>query len=253
MISRNVDVGQTVAASMQAPTLFVLAADLTKMQVVANLDESDVGRIRPGQIVTFRVDAYPNETFRGTVSQVRLQPIVQQNVVTYATVIDVPNNELKLKPGMTANVNVEIARRTQRPARAERGAAIPADERDVRGARPDAAGPGAAACRRRQAAAAGQRHGGSGRAAAADRLSRQPAHQRAAPAADADRTADSDAHQEPRRRRPTRRAAAAAKAARATPRPRRHGGGTRRIQRRRWSRRRRRGGGDRIRGADCRT
>jgi HlyD family secretion protein len=110
VISRNVDVGQTVAASMQAPTLYVLAADLTKMQVVANLDESDVGRIRPGQVVTFRVDAYPNEMFRGTVSQVRLNPIVQQNVVTYATVIDVPNNELKLKPGMTANVNVEIAR-----------------------------------------------------------------------------------------------------------------------------------------------
>jgi hypothetical protein len=97
---------------MQAPTLFVLAADLTKMQVVANLDESDVGRIRPGQRVTFRVDAYPTEDFVGTVSQVRLQPIVQQNVVTYATVIDVPNPELKLKPGMTANVNVEIARRT---------------------------------------------------------------------------------------------------------------------------------------------
>jgi HlyD family secretion protein len=110
VISRNVDTGQTVAASMQAPTLFVLAADLTKMQVVANLDESDVGRIRPGQVVTFRVDAYPNETFRGAVSQVRLNPIVQQNVVTYATVIDVPNNDLKLKPGMTANVNVEIAR-----------------------------------------------------------------------------------------------------------------------------------------------
>jgi HlyD family secretion protein len=112
VISRNVDVGQTVAASMQAPTLFVLAADLTKMQVVANLDESDVGRIRPGQHVTFRVDAYPTEDFTGSVAQVRLQPIVQQNVVTYATVIDVPNPELKLKPGMTANVNVEIARRT---------------------------------------------------------------------------------------------------------------------------------------------
>jgi HlyD family secretion protein len=110
VISRSVDVGQTVAASMQAPTLYILAADLTKMQVVANLDESDVGRIRPGQRVTFRVDAYPNEQFVGSVSQVRLEPKVQQNVVTYATVIDVPNNELKLKPGMTANVNVEIAR-----------------------------------------------------------------------------------------------------------------------------------------------
>jgi HlyD family secretion protein len=111
VISRNVDVGQTVAASMSAPTLFVLAADLTKMQVVANLDESDVGRIRPGQRVTFRVDAYPAEDFGGTVSQVRLQPIVQQNVVTYATVIDVPNPQLKLKPGMTANVTVEVSRR----------------------------------------------------------------------------------------------------------------------------------------------
>jgi HlyD family secretion protein len=110
VISRNVDVGQTVAASMQAPTLFVLAADLTKMQVIANLDESDVGRIRPGQVVTFRVDAYPTDTFTGSVSQVRLEPKVAQNVVTYATVIDVPNDQLKLKPGMTANVNVEIAR-----------------------------------------------------------------------------------------------------------------------------------------------
>src|SRR4051812_26446645 len=112
VISRNVDVGQTVASSLQAPTLFVLAADLTKMQVVANLDESDVGRIRPGQHVSFRVDAYPADMFDGTVSQVRLQPIVQQNVVTYATVIDVPNPALKLKPGMTANVNVEINKRT---------------------------------------------------------------------------------------------------------------------------------------------
>jgi len=108
VISRNVDVGQTVAASMSAPTLFILAADLTKMQVVASLDESDVGRIRPGQNVTFRVDAYPADVFTGSVAQVRLQPTTVQNVVTYSTVIDVPNPELKLKPGMTANVNVEI-------------------------------------------------------------------------------------------------------------------------------------------------
>jgi HlyD family secretion protein len=109
---RNVDVGQTVAASMQAPTLFIIAADLTKMQVNANIDESDVGRIRPSQHVTFRVDAYPTETFEGTVAQVRLQPVVVQNVTTYGTVIDVPNPQLKLKPGMTANVKVEIAKRT---------------------------------------------------------------------------------------------------------------------------------------------
>ena len=111
VISRNVDVGQTVAASMSAPTLFVLAADLTKMQVLASLDESDVGRIRPGQAVRFRVDAFPTEEFIGSVTQVRLQPTTVQNVVTYQTVIDVPNPALKLKPGMTANVNIEIARR----------------------------------------------------------------------------------------------------------------------------------------------
>ena len=111
VISRNVDVGQTVAASMSAPTLFVLAADLTKMQVLASLDESDVGRIRPGQVVRFRVDAFPTEEFIGNVTQVRLQPTTVQNVVTYQTVIDVPNPGLKLKPGMTANVNIEIARR----------------------------------------------------------------------------------------------------------------------------------------------
>ena len=111
VISRNVDAGQTVAASMNAPTLFVLAADLTRMQVVANVDESDVGRMRPGQSVSFQVDAYPNERFTGTVSQVRLQPTVVQNVVTYSTVITVPNLALKLKPGMTANVNIEIVRR----------------------------------------------------------------------------------------------------------------------------------------------
>ena len=112
VISRNVDVGQTVAASMSAPTLFLLAADLTKMQVLASLDESDVGRIRPKQTVRFRVDAFPNEEFVGTVTQVRLQPTTVQNVVTYQTVIDVPNPDLKLKPGMTANVNIEIARRS---------------------------------------------------------------------------------------------------------------------------------------------
>ncbi|HXH06020.1 MAG TPA: efflux RND transporter periplasmic adaptor subunit, partial [Vicinamibacterales bacterium] len=111
VIARNVDVGQTVAASLQAPTLYVIAADLTKMKVNASIDEADVGRIRPGQRVRFRVDAYPTEEFTGTVLQVRLNPTVVQNVVTYAAVIDVPNPELKLKPGMTANVTIEIARR----------------------------------------------------------------------------------------------------------------------------------------------
>ena len=110
VISRNVDVGQTVAASMQAPTLFVIARDLTRMQARASISEADIGRIQPGQPVAFRVDAYPDETFVGTVTQIRLQPVIEQNVVSYTTVIDVPNPDLKLKPGMTANVTVEIAR-----------------------------------------------------------------------------------------------------------------------------------------------
>src|SRR5262245_8556568 len=110
VISRNVDVGQTVAASMSAPTLFVIAKDLTQMQVEASVDEADIGRIHQGQPVTFVVDAYPRDVFKGRVSQVRLQPVVVQNVVSYVTVIDVPNPEKKLKPGMTATVTIEIAR-----------------------------------------------------------------------------------------------------------------------------------------------
>jgi HlyD family secretion protein len=110
VISRNVDVGQTVAASTSAPTLFVIAQDLTQMRVNASVDESDIGQIHEGQDVTFRVDAYPNDVFHGVVSQVRLQPVTESNVVSYVTVIDVPNPELKLKPGMTANVTIEIAR-----------------------------------------------------------------------------------------------------------------------------------------------
>jgi HlyD family secretion protein len=110
VIARNVDVGQTVASSLQAPTLFVIARDLTEMRVNASIDESDIGEISSKQPVKFRVDAYPNETFTGTVSQVRLQPVVQQNVVSYVTVIDVPNRDLKLKPGMTAAVTIETAR-----------------------------------------------------------------------------------------------------------------------------------------------
>ena len=109
---RSVDVGQTVAASMNAPTIFIIAADLTAMQVLAKIDESDIGRIRPNQPVTFRVDAFPNENFTGHVSQLRLNPVVSQNVVTYDTVISVPNNALRLRPGMTANVTIEIARRS---------------------------------------------------------------------------------------------------------------------------------------------
>ena len=111
VISRLVDVGQTVAASLQAPELFVIAADLTKMRVIANIDEADVGRIRPNQRVTFSVDAFPSEEFEGSVSQIRLEPVVTQNVVTYATVVDAPNPNLRLKPGMTATISLETARR----------------------------------------------------------------------------------------------------------------------------------------------
>src|SRR4029453_4022345 len=109
VISRNVDVGQTVAASMSAPTLYVIAQDLTQMQVSASIDESDIGRIQTGQLVSFRVDAYPQQTFRGTVKQVRLDAKTDQNVVSYTTMIDVPTEDLRLKPGMTANVTVKIA------------------------------------------------------------------------------------------------------------------------------------------------
>jgi HlyD family secretion protein len=106
-----VDVGQTVAASLQAPTLFTIAKDLTKMQVDTNVSEADVGRITVGQDATFTVDAYPGRIFRGKVSEIRNAPIIVQNVVTYDVVIQVDNQDLKLKPGMTANVSVMIAHR----------------------------------------------------------------------------------------------------------------------------------------------
>jgi HlyD family secretion protein len=112
VVSRSVDVGQTVAASLQSPTLFEIAADLTKMQVKASVDESDMGRVRAGESVSFTVDAYPDETFTGTVSQVRLQPTVVQNVTTYSSIINVANPDRKLKPGMTASIQILIARRT---------------------------------------------------------------------------------------------------------------------------------------------
>ena len=106
------------------------------MQVNASIDESDVGRMRPGQVVTFRVDAYPNETFHGSVKQVRLNPVTVQNVVTYSTVIDVPNPELKLKPGMTANVTIEIARRENVLRVPNARAPVPADQGHLRRAEP---------------------------------------------------------------------------------------------------------------------
>ena len=111
VIQRSVDVGQTVAASLQSPTVFAIAADLTEMQVNASIDESDIGRVAKDQPVTFTVDAYPGESFSGRVAQVRLQPAVVQNVTTYSVIVDAPNPALKLKPGMTASLTFEIARR----------------------------------------------------------------------------------------------------------------------------------------------
>lgn len=108
VVARSVDVGQTVAASLQAPTLFTIAKDLTKMQVYVSTDESDVGAIQVGQTATFKVDAFPAETFKGTVSQVRLNAATVQNVVTYTTVVDFDNSQMKLFPGMTAYVSIPV-------------------------------------------------------------------------------------------------------------------------------------------------
>ncbi len=145
VISRNVDVGQTVAASLQAPVLFAIANDLSRMQVNAAIDEADIGRVKAGQDVTFRVDAYPDRQFRGKVEQVRLQPTVAQNVVTYNTIIAVENDEQMLMPGMTATVSVIVERASDavrvpsaalrfRPEGLGRGAAT--GERDGGGSRP---------------------------------------------------------------------------------------------------------------------
>jgi HlyD family secretion protein len=109
VVARNVDVGQTVAASLQAPTIFTIAQDLKKMQVYAKTDESDVGNIKVGKEVTFKVDAFPKETFRGMVSQVRMNATTVQNVVTYDTIVDFANPDLKLFPGMTAYVTIPVA------------------------------------------------------------------------------------------------------------------------------------------------
>jgi len=106
VISRDVDTGQTVAASLQAPTLFVIAQDLRQIQVDASIAEADMGKMRPGMKAEFTVDAYPDETFVGTVRQIRNSAVTVQNVVTYNAIIDVENPELKLKPGMTANVSL---------------------------------------------------------------------------------------------------------------------------------------------------
>ena len=111
VISRAVDVGQTVAASFQTPTLFTIAQDLTKMQIEVSVDEADISRIKLDQKATFTVDSYPEQSFSGKVVQIRNAPIINQNVVTYVTVVNVDNTDLKLKPGMTANVSIEVAKK----------------------------------------------------------------------------------------------------------------------------------------------
>src|SRR5215204_4709913 len=110
VLSRNVEVGQTVSAGLQAPTLFVIARDLTRLELQARVDESDVGGVKPSAAVMFTVDAYPRRQFKGQVRLVRLQPTTVQNVVTYTTIIDVPNDDGQLKPGMTSTVSIETAR-----------------------------------------------------------------------------------------------------------------------------------------------
>ncbi len=109
VVDRQYDVGQTVAASFQAPTLFQIAQDLTKMQVQADVDQSDIGRVRVGQVARFTVDAYPDEEFRGTISQIRYNALVNQNVVTYPVILEVANPEDRLRPKMTANVTIDVA------------------------------------------------------------------------------------------------------------------------------------------------
>ncbi len=108
VLNRAVDQGQTVAASFSTPNLFTIGNDLTQMQVQANVDEADIGLVRTSQPVDFTVDAYPNETFRGSVRQIRLQPVVTSNVVTYTVIVNAPNPEKKLMPGMTANITVLV-------------------------------------------------------------------------------------------------------------------------------------------------
>ena len=106
VISRKVDVGQSVAASFQAPELFLIAQDLNKMQIEVSVSEADIGRVKEGQEVTYALDGYPDDEFKGTVSQVRLSPTTVSNVVTYSVIVDVENEDMKLKPGMTANVSI---------------------------------------------------------------------------------------------------------------------------------------------------
>ncbi len=165
VLARNVDVGQTVAASFQAPVLFVIANDLTQMQVNASVDEADIGRVKAGQGVTFRVDAFPDETFRGRLEQVRLQPVTAQNVVTYNTIVAVDNKGQRLMPGMTATVSVVIDERRDAlrlPAAALRFRPAGFEERRPGAGRSSPAGPAARTGSRGPAGVVSAGGGGSG-------------------------------------------------------------------------------------------
>ena len=160
VVQRNVELGATVAASLQAPTLFLIADDLRRMEIAANIDETDVGRIKPGQRVTFTVNAYPGRTFEGVVKQVRLGSQTVQNVVIYTTIISIENPRRELLPGMTANLRIETDRRdnvVRIPNAALRWRPPPIV--------PDAAAPAPAAAQAGQAqrAAAAARGGGAAR------------------------------------------------------------------------------------------
>lgn len=173
VINRAVDVGQTVAASFNTPTIFTIADDLTKMQVQASIDEADIGQVKVGQVANFTVDAYPARTFAGTVSQIRLQPATVQNVVTYTVMIDVDNKDMALLPGMTANVTVDVQKAEnvlQVPAAALKF--TPPQAQGGKGRRHGAAGADSASAGRQWSGAprdtgAQRPHGGSGGAAGA--------------------------------------------------------------------------------------
>ena len=130
VISRNIDVGQTIAASLQSPTLFTIANDLSRMQVNASVDEADIGNISDQANVTFTVDAYPNDVFRGRIAEIRLSPQTVQNVVTYSVILSIDNSELKLKPGMTANIAITVDQRDRVTQGSQCGSALHAS-RDV--------------------------------------------------------------------------------------------------------------------------
>ena len=165
VVDREYDVGQTVAASFQAPTLFAIAQDLTKMQVQADVDQSDIGRVQVGQTARFTVDAYPDQEFRGRISQIRLNATVTQNVVTYPVVIEVANPEEKLRPKMTANVTIDVATVKSVLRIPNSALRFKPDTADVAGGATATATTGTA--RRQQAASSSQPQAGNGDAAAA--------------------------------------------------------------------------------------